>query len=151
MENDKNHDIYCHWVELYTSTSTPNKPKSYCEAKSSDDASKWDLAMKEEIDTLAFSVMHPSSFVFALHDIGPYFSVTLNFCFVTYDNHPTSAPTALCLFPTFGPHFRVLLSRPHHHLIILNTPTTQFGSRSSHDHSCPFSSASRSLPGHVMP
>ena len=80
MENDENHNIYYHWVELYTSTSTPNKPKSYCEAKSSDDASKWDLAMKEEIDTLAFLVMHPSSFVFTLHDIGPYFSVTLNFC-----------------------------------------------------------------------
>jgi len=43
---------YCHMVELYTSTSTPNEPKSYEDAKASADASKWVSAMKEEIDTL---------------------------------------------------------------------------------------------------
>jgi len=39
-------------VELYTSTSAPNEPKSYEDAKASTDASKWISAMKEEIDTL---------------------------------------------------------------------------------------------------
>jgi len=39
-------------VELYTSTSAPNEPKSYEDAKASADASKWISAMKEEIDTL---------------------------------------------------------------------------------------------------
>jgi len=43
---------YCQMVELYTSTSTPNEPKSYEDAKASADASKWISAMKEEIDTL---------------------------------------------------------------------------------------------------
>jgi len=43
---------YCHMVELYTSTSTPNEPKSYEDAKASANASKWVSAMKEEIDTL---------------------------------------------------------------------------------------------------
>ena len=45
-------EAYCQLVELYTSISLPNEPKSYKDAKSSDNASKWDLAMKEEIDTL---------------------------------------------------------------------------------------------------
>jgi len=39
-------------VELYTSTSAPNEPKSYEDAKALADASKWISAMKEEIDTL---------------------------------------------------------------------------------------------------
>jgi len=43
---------YCHMVELYTSTSLPNEPKTYNEAMSSDSASKWEKAMQEEIDTL---------------------------------------------------------------------------------------------------
>ena len=80
-----------------------------------------------------------------LYNIGPCFSATLNFCFTTYDDHPH------ILFPAFGPHFRASLSCSHCHPIVLNMPTTRFGSHSSHDHSCPFSSASQSLPGRVMP
>jgi len=71
--------------------------------------------------------------------IGPCFSATLDFGFATYDDHPA-----------FSPHFRALLSRSRRHPIVSNVPTTRFGSRSSHDHSHPFSLASQSLPGCVM-
>lgn len=42
---------YCHMVEVYASIALPNEPRTYEDAKSSDDASKWDAALKEEIDS----------------------------------------------------------------------------------------------------
>ena len=45
-------ETYCHMVEAYASVTFPNEPRTFEDAKSSDDSSKWGLAMKEEIDTL---------------------------------------------------------------------------------------------------
>ena len=39
-------------VELYTSINLPDEPKSYESAVSSDSASQWTQAMKEEINSL---------------------------------------------------------------------------------------------------
>ena len=41
---------YCHMVEVYASVNLPNEPRTFEDAKSSDDASKWDITMKEVLN-----------------------------------------------------------------------------------------------------
>jgi len=77
----------------------------------------FNLPLYRDVDKLSLCSMREEG-------IGPCFSATLDFSFATYDNHPTSAPTASCLFPAFSPHFRVSLSCSRRHLIVSNMPTT---------------------------